>query len=1043
MCKVYIVKYGDAYLHDPRGDESLLTDAKLSGGLNQAGSLVFTMAPNHPLLGTVRERDASSPVEVYDGGVLVFAGYVWELSQDFKNTRTASCKGELAYLGDSLVRPYSTVEGEAKLSAPSSVSGYFQWLIDQHNSRVSEAQRFDVGRNEGALLDKNDRIYRASSQIPTTSEELQSKLLDGPGGYVFVRRENGRRVIDYLADCVDVNAQVIDFGVNLLDYARTDSASSLYTAIRPKGGKPDGSDEDATLESLPDGTYSKDARFRKDGDVVYDAEAVRKYGMIELEWSDSEAATADGLLDSAVIALKEHTSPKTTIEIKAVDMSMFMDGCSPLRPGQLVRVRSKPHGFDSYMLVAKIDPDLNDPSQTVYTLGTTFDAVTGETNKQIRRLNASINAQIDAVAGISAEAKEAAKNAIMANAAAGQAQETAENAKAGADEAQSKANEAKEAAEGALRTSEEAQAAAESAAQSAINAQAEAKAAQAAVDAVETLVTGMQTDVENAQSAADAAWQAAEEADAKATEAKTAADMAKDAVETAKAAAINAKAEAEQANANASAAQTSANEAKTAAQEASSTAAAAKLDAEQAQRDIDALDAELETVSRTMTADYARKTELTEATASLQSQISQNAGQISSTVSRLTEIDETANDAAEQAATAQTAANNAKAAADAAQDAADEAQAAADKAQEDVNALAVRVTKAETSITQNSDAIKLAATKEEVTRTLGGYYTKEQADAAIKVAADGINLTVSEVKETANAAKDAIDGLEVGGRNLVLDSMANDTSNHEYAFDTRNLSVVLEPNTTYTLTVNGRTNDDKTSEDNKYLNVFLYADDWSWNKNISIKERKDTTKSYTFTTPNDTSKIRKVTAYYYPSVDNSGVSSAGTCTVNWYKLERGNKATDWTPAPEDIETRVEGCETAVGAAGIKAENNSTMISSLSTELNVYKGTVEAKFTDERKYVDGRTEVVENWIREGSDGTSSFLELGGTDSNFKSRLTSTELGFYEGNAKVAHIGNKQMHINDADIDTASIDKLTIGKYSFVASSDGHLTLVYTG
>lgn len=719
MCKVYIVKYGDAYLHDPRGDESLLTDAKLSGGLNQAGSLVFTMAPNHPLLGTVRERDASSPVEVYDGGVLVFAGYVWELSQDFKNTRTASCKGELAYLGDSLVRPYSTVEGEAKLSAPSSVSGYFQWLIDQHNSRVSEAQRFDVGRNEGALLDKNDRIYRASSQIPTTSEELQSKLLDGPGGYVFVRRENGRRVIDYLADCVDVNAQVIDFGVNLLDYARTDSASSLYTAIRPKGGKPDGSDEDATLESLPDGTYSKDARFRKDGDVVYDAEAVRKYGMIELEWSDSEAVTADGLLDSAVIALKEHTSPKTTIEIKAVDMSMFMDGCSPLRPGQLVRVRSKPHGFDSYMLVAKIDPDLNDPSQTVYTLGTTFDAVTGETNKQIRRLNASINAQIDAVAGISAEAKEAAKNAIMANAAAGQAQ------------------------------------------------------------------------------------------------------------------------------------------------------------------------------------------------------------------------------------------------------------------------------------------------------------------------------------ETANAAKDAIDGLEVGGRNLVLDSMANDTSNHEYAFDTRNLSVVLEPNTTYTLTVNGRTNDDKTSDDNKYLNVFLYADDWSWNKNISIKERKDTTKSYTFTTPNDTSKIRKVTAYYYPSVDNSGVSSAGTCTVNWYKLERGNKATDWTPAPEDIETRVEGCETAVGAAGIKAENNSTMISSLSTELNVYKGTVEAKFTDERKYVDGRTEVVENWIREGSDGTSSFLELGGTDSNFKSRLTSTELGFYEGNAKVAHIGNKQMHINDADIDTASIDKLTIGKYSFVASSDGHLTLVYTG
>lgn len=537
---MYIVKYGDAYLHDPRGDESLLTDAKLSGGLNQAGSLVFTMAPNHPLLGTVRERDSSSPVEVYDGGVLVFAGYVWELSQDFKNTRTASCKGELAYLGDSLVRPYSTVEGEAKLSVPSSVSGYFQWLIDQHNSRVSEAQRFDVGRNEGALLDKNDRIYRASSQMPTTSEELQSKLLDGPGGYVFVRRENGRRVIDYLADCVDVNAQVIDFGVNLLDYARTDSASSLYTAIRPKGGKPDGSDEYATLESLPDGTYSKDARFRKDGDVVYDAEAVRKYGMIELEWSDSEAVTADGLLDSAVIALKEHTSPKTTIEIKAVDMSMFMDGCSPLRPGQLVRVRSKPHGFDSYMLVAKIDPDLNDPSQTVYTLGTTFDAVTGETNKQIRRLNASINSAYDAMAPIGQAAKDAAEKAEAVDKIAKDAQERADAAQGSADKAQADADAAKLAADAAKAEADKAFADATQAAADAIAAKDKADQATAKVEVAESEMVVVKQAVAGAQAAADAAGTAAGEADAKAGAAQAAATGAQNTANTARAEAANA-----------------------------------------------------------------------------------------------------------------------------------------------------------------------------------------------------------------------------------------------------------------------------------------------------------------------------------------------------------------------------------------------------------------------------------------------------------------------------------------------------------------------
>lgn len=726
---MYIVKYGDAYLHDPRGDESLLTDAKLSGGLNQAGSLVFTMAPNHPLLGTVRERDSSSPVEVYDGGVLVFAGYVWELSQDFKNTRTASCKGELAYLGDSLVRPYSTVEGEAKLSAPSSVSGYFQWLIDQHNSRVSEAQRFDVGRNEGALLDKNDRIYRASSQIPTTSEELQSKLLDGPGGYVFVRRENGRRVIDYLADCVDVNAQVIDFGVNLLDYARTDSASSLYTAIRPKGGKPDGSDEDATLESLPDGTYSKDARFRKDGDVVYDVESVRKYGMIELEWSDSEAVTADGLLDSAVIALKEHTSPKTTIEIKAVDMSMFMDGCSPLRPGQLVRVRSKPHGFDSYMLVAKIDPDLNDPSQTVYTLGTTFDAVTGETNKQIRRLNASINAQIDAVAGISAEAKEAAEGALR----------TSEEAQTAADAASEKANQAADDLAAAEQNLANVASRVDATEKEVSAAKAAVATAQAAADKAKADAATAQSTANTAKANAATAQTAANNAKAASDAAQGSADKAQTASDAAKIAADAARAEADKAFADATQAAADALAAKRKADEATAQAASAKADAAQVRTD---LAGQIKTVTDTMAADYTKKTDLTLTESRLMSEIERSAAGVTSTV----------------------------------------AQQYAKKTD-----LASIESGLQTQITQNAEAIVLRATKAEVDTAKGQAISsasadakskadaalagaKSYADAQIKVQADRITSSaaatdalgarVSTVEQTASGLSVSLESVE-------------------------------------------------------------------------------------------------------------------------------------------------------------------------------------------------------------------------------------------------------------------------------------------
>lgn len=406
---MYVVKYGDEYLHDPRTDDCILQDIELGIELNTCGYCTFSMAPTHPARHLLKERDSRNQVMVYDGDVLLFAGFVWELGQKFELVGEVSCKGELAYLGDSTVRPYSTVAGAAALQAPATVDGYFAWLVGQHNAHVDESKRFEVGVNQGARLDPNNYVLRSSAQMPTTADELQEKLLDSLGGYVFVRHEAGHRYIDYLSECTDVNAQVIDFGVNLTDYTRTDSCSDLYTAIRPTGGTPEGSDEAVTVEGLPDGVYSKDNSYRKDGDVVYDVAAVERYGLIELAWSNDDITLAENLLDSAVIELKGHVEPKTTIEVKAIDLSLFMEGYRPLSVGEFVRVRSKPHAFDGYMLVSKIEPNLNDPTQTVYTLGTTFDSLTGETNKQIKRLNASINGAYDAMAPISAEAKAAAQ----------------------------------------------------------------------------------------------------------------------------------------------------------------------------------------------------------------------------------------------------------------------------------------------------------------------------------------------------------------------------------------------------------------------------------------------------------------------------------------------------------------------------------------------------------------------------------------------------------------------------------------------------------
>lgn len=362
----------------------------------------------------------------------------------------------------------------------------------------------------------------------------------------------------------------------------------------------------------------------------------------------------------------------------------------------------------------------------------------------------------------------------------------------------------RKAREEAARKAAEAEAEAEAARQAAEEAATKAAQAEADLVAAQQAAAESQRLANEAQAQADAAAQASAQAKADAAAATASAQLAQSSAQTA-------TTKAAEAEALASTATTNANDAKT-------TAAAAKLDAEQAQKDIASLGENLETVTNTMTADYARKTDLTNTEASLQSQISQNAAQISSTVSRMETIDETANNAKAQAEAAKSGADTAKAAADAATKAANDAeskvtqaekdlasaqqnlanvtnrvgateseiaeaqaavvtaQAAADKAKADaanaqaaasaaqkaaddaqdaVDGLATRVTNAETKIIQNSDQIALRATKTEVTNTLGGYYTKEQTDSAISVKANEITQSVSGTYATKDSLSSA------------------------------------------------------------------------------------------------------------------------------------------------------------------------------------------------------------------------------------------------------------------------------------------------
>lgn len=129
------------------------------------------------------------------------------------------------------------------------------------------------------------------------------------------------------------------------------------------------------------------------------------------------------------------------------------------------------------------------------------------------------------------------------------------------------------------------------------------------------------------------------------------------------------------------------------------------------------------------------------------------------------------------------------------------------------------------------------------------------------------------------------------GVNMILNSKKEETSN-AYGFADKALTAQLVAGQKYTLSFCGHV-DQQTLNDGKELRCFLWVTGWGWSVNALLNTTYDSTKTVTFV-PTETGEGR-FAAYLYPS----GGSRAGKVTLKWCKLEVGDRATDWTPAPED------------------------------------------------------------------------------------------------------------------------------------------------
>lgn len=250
---------------------------------------------------------------------------------------------------------------------------------------------------------------------------------------------------------------------------------------------------------------------------------------------------------------------------------------------------------------------------------------------------------------------------------------------------------------------------------------------------------------------------------------------------------------------------------------------------------------------------------------------------------------------------------------------------------------------------QTKDMLLNKADKSEVDSVKG---TVNQVSAEQKTMAGQISQKVSSAEY--QTLRDKVNGMKIGGRNLLIGTSEDEKSGKAYVFADYQISGGLQPNETYTLS--GWARVDQTAMDNQqHVFVCAYTSDWSWTGWLSIDgSLTEKYNTVTFTTPSGEPFNPTVTVYLsHPNGDSSKDPISGTGYISKLKLEKGNVATDWVPAPEDTITAIQKNSTAIDQTNkqISLKADQTVVDNikgtaqqLSSRLDVMAGQISSKVT---------------------------------------------------------------------------------------------------
>lgn len=398
-------------LHDIRTEQYRITNGILTEELSKVKELSFQIYPDHLYFDKLELLVPN--IKIIKDNAIIFKGRIINFNQSIDNSMQVVAESSLAFLFDSIIRPYE-FQGTPE--------ALFQFFINNHNNQVGEFTKtidtaikndkiyfkynnanslyeqvinpsiteisdyyeisgdkvIYIGKTTGANLDTNDYINRSNTNYDNTFNSIEDKILSTIGGYLLERYEGELVFLDWVDDFTNgenqtLSGQTIEFGKNLMDLFVDNDASETYSVVIPLGAeieKEDGTKERLTIKDVNSGK-----------DYLINETALANYGWIvapidNTTWNDITLASnlkskGEEYLSEIAVMLK------STLELNSFDLSILDKNINSFKLGEYVIVKSTFHNISKSYLLSKKVTSINDAASMTITLGETKNTLTG------------------------------------------------------------------------------------------------------------------------------------------------------------------------------------------------------------------------------------------------------------------------------------------------------------------------------------------------------------------------------------------------------------------------------------------------------------------------------------------------------------------------------------------------------------------------------------------------------------------------------------------------------------------------------------------